>query len=61
MYLQLKVWGLSDTKYTDKIFKIQKNAVRLMTAGFNAHTSSIFKSLEILKLIYLIVFLSMIF
>ena len=45
-----QTWGLSDTKYTDKIFKIQKNAVRLMTrAGFNAHTSSIFKSLEILK------------
>ena len=45
-----QIWGLSDTKYTDKIFKIQKNAVHLMTrAGFNAHTSSIFKSLEILK------------
>ena len=45
-----QIWGLSDTKYTDKIFKIQNNAVRLMTrAGFNAHTSSIFKSLEILK------------
>ena len=45
-----QIWGLSDTKYTDKILKIQKNAVRLMTtAGFNAHTSSIFKSLENLK------------
>ena len=46
-----QIWGLSDTKYTDKIFKIQKNAVRIMTrAGFNAHTSPLFKSLEILKI-----------
>ena len=46
-----QIWGLSDTKYTDKIFKIQKNAVRIMTrAGFNAHSSSIFKTLEILKI-----------
>ena len=45
-----QIWGLSDTTYTDKIFKIQKNAVRIMTkAGFIAHTSPIFKSLEILK------------
>ena len=45
-----QIWGLSDTKYTDKIFKIQKNAVRIITrAGFNAHTSTIFKSLLILK------------
>ena len=45
-----QIWGLSDTKYTDKIFKIQKNAVRIMTrAGFNAHSSPIFKSLRILK------------
>ena len=45
-----QIWGLSDTKYTDKIFKIQKNAVCIMTrAGFNAHSSPIFKSLEILK------------
>ena len=44
------IWGLSDTKYTDKIFKIQKNAVRVMTkAGFIAHISAIFKSLEIRK------------
>ena len=46
-----QIWGLSDTKYTDKIFKIQKNAVRIMTrAGFNAHSSPIFKTLEILKI-----------
>ena len=45
-----QIWGLSDTKYTDKIFKIQKNAVRIMTrAGFNANTSPIFNTLEILK------------
>ena len=45
-----QIWGLSDTKYTDKIFKIQKNAVCMMTpAGFNAHTSTIFKSLGIIK------------
>ena len=35
-----QIWGLSDTKYTDKIFKIQKNALRIMTnAGFNAHST----------------------
>ena len=45
-----QIWGLSDTKYTDKILKVQKNAVCIMTtAGFIAHTSPIFKSLEILK------------
>ena len=44
-----QIWCLSDTKYTDKIFKIQKNAVCIMTrAGFNAHTSTIFISLGIL-------------
>ena len=43
-----QIWSLSDTKYTDKVFKIQKNAVHIMTrAGFNAHTSTIFKSLGI--------------
>ena len=46
-----QIWGLADTKYTDKIVKIQKNAVRIMTrAGFNAHTSPLFKSMEILKI-----------
>ena len=46
-----QIWGLSDTNYTDKIFKIQKNAVRIMTrARFNAHSSPIFKTLEILKI-----------
>ena len=37
--------------YTNKIFKIQKNALRIMArAGFNAHTNPLFKSLEILKI-----------
>ena len=45
-----QIWGLSDNQYTDKIFKIQKNALRIMTrAGLNAHGSPLFKSLEILK------------
>ena len=46
-----QIWGLSDNKYKDKIFKIQKNSLRIMTrAGFNAHTSPLFKSLDILKI-----------
>ena len=45
-----QIWGLSDCKYTEKIFKIQKNAVRIISnSGFNAHTSPLFKTLEILK------------
>ena len=45
-----QIWGLSDSKYTEKIFKIPKNAVRIITkSGFNAHTSPLFKTLEILK------------
>ena len=59
-----QIWGLSDTKYTDKIFKIQKYDVCIMTrAGFNAHT--LLKPLGILKcmikLLCLAVFLLMIF
>ena len=46
-----KIFKIQNTKYTDKIFKIQKNAVRIMTrAGFNAHSSPTFKTLEILKI-----------
>ena len=46
-----QIWGLSDCKYTEKIFKIQKNAVRIISnSGFNAHTSLLFKTLEILNL-----------
>ena len=45
-----QIWGLSDSKYTEKIFKIQKNDVRIITkSGFNAHTNPLFKTLEILK------------
>ena len=45
-----QIWGLSDSKYTEKIFKIQKNAVRIITqSGFNVHTSPQYKTLEILK------------
>ena len=43
--------GLSDNKYIDRIFKIQKNALRIITkSGFNAHTNPLFKELKILKL-----------
>ena len=45
-----QIWGLSD-KYIDRIFKIQKNALRIITkSGFNAHTNPLFKELKILKL-----------
>ena len=43
-------WGLSEKQFTNKIFKIQKNALRIISrAGFNAHTTPLFKSLKILK------------
>ena len=46
-----QIWGLSDNKYIDRIFKIQKNALRIITkSGFNAHTNPLFKELKILKL-----------
>ena len=45
-----QIWGLSDSKYTEKIFKIQKNAVRIITKSrFNDHTSPLFKTLENIK------------
>ena len=60
-----QIWGLSDNKYIDRIFKIQKNALRIITkSGFNAHTNPLFKELKILKLgdhtTFLIAFLFMI-
>ena len=55
-----QICGLSDNKYIDRIFKIQKNALRIITkSGFNANP--LFKELNILKLEdhtnYLIAFL----
>ena len=45
-----QIWGLSEKQFTDKIFKIQKNALRIISrAGFNSHTSPLFKSYKILK------------
>ena len=45
-----QIWGLSEKQFTDKIFKIQKNALRIISrAGFNSHTSPLFKSYNILK------------
>jgi hypothetical protein len=47
----LPVWGNANRYYLDKIFKIQKMAIRAISfADFNAHTSPIFKKLEILTL-----------
>ena len=41
------MWGFAH----EKLFKIQKNAVRIITnSKFNAHTSPIFKNLKILKI-----------
>ena len=45
-----QIWGLSEKQFTNKIFKIQKNDLRKRSrAGFNAHTTPLFKSLNILK------------
>ena len=45
-----QIWGLSEKQFTNKIIKIQKNALRIISrAGFNAHTTPLFKSLKILK------------
>ena len=53
-----QIWGLSDNKYIDRIFKIQKNALRIITkSGFNAHTNPLFKELNILKLKIILHFL----
>ena len=47
-----QIWGLSDNEYIDRIFKIQKNALRIITkSGFNAHTNPLLKELKILKLV----------
>ena len=43
-----QIWGLSVNKYIDRIFKIQKNALRIITKSeFNAQT----RELKILKLV----------
>ena len=46
----ISIWGNSEAKKLNKIEKIQKKAVRnIMTAKYNAHTETIFKTLNILK------------
>ena len=47
-----QIWGLSVNKYIDRIFKIQKNALRIITKSeFNAYTNPLFRELKILKLV----------
>ena len=47
---------------TDKIFKIQKNALRIISrAGFNSHTSPLFKSYKILKAQDQVIFMNCLF
>ena len=47
-----QIWGLSDIpNILIRYSKFKKHDVRIMTrAGFNAHSSPIFKTLEILKI-----------
>ena len=47
----LPVWGYADKTYLDKIFLLQKKAIRAISfSDFNAHTSPLFKDLKILSL-----------
>ena len=47
----LPIWGNANCFYVDKIFKIQKMAIRAISfADFNAHSAPLFKKLEILTL-----------
>jgi len=51
------IWSISDTSSIHKIFKMQKNAIRIISgSSYNAHTEPIFKRLEILPLPDLITF-----
>ena len=57
-----QIWGLSVNKYIDRIFKIQKNALRIITKSeFNAHTNPLFRELKILKLVDQITLLNCLF
>ena len=60
--LPSQIWGLSVNKYIDRIFKIQKNALIIITKSeFNAHTNPLFRELKILKLVDQITFLNCLF
>jgi len=51
------IWSTADSSSINKIFKMQKNAIRIIHgANYNAHTEPIFKKLEILPLPDLITF-----
>ena len=44
-------WGPNNESQTDRLFKLQKKAVRLITCSrFYAHTENLFKKLKILKI-----------
>lgn len=46
----ISVWGLANTTLTNRVFRLQKRAVRVISkADFLAHTNPIFKNLQILK------------
>ena len=46
-----QIWGQNITTHTDKIFKLQKKALRIISfAGFCDHTAPLHKSHKILKL-----------
>lgn len=46
-----QIWGQTFSSSIEKIFKLQKNAVRLITfSEFRAHTDPLFKELNILKI-----------
>ena len=48
----LPVWGNADKIYLEKIFLLQKRAIRAITfADYNAHTLPLFKELKILSLV----------
>ena len=45
-----QIWTPKLLSVTDKIFTLQKNAMRIITfSNFKAHTESLFKQLNILK------------
>ena len=47
----VQIWGQNITTHTDKIFKLQKKALRIISfAGFCDHTTPLHKAGEILKL-----------
>ena len=46
-----QIWGLTNNSHVQKIFKMQKTALRILFfSEFRAHTSPIFKEHKILKL-----------